>query len=256
MARARLLPALALIVPALAGAASPLDQAQSAAATVLAPAVAGIRDEIPMLPQSAQPKTHPDAVALIAAWEVGSRTAYIRRWSGVYYPGGASGPTWGIGYDGGHQTARRIRADWTEHPAVGRLQETAGISGTAAKAQISRWRGISTPYDAAFVVFEEISLPAYRIQARRAFGPRFDDLPPRAAGALVSLVYNRGGGMTGNARAEMRTIRDRCLPAQDVACIAQQLAAMCRLWAGTPNGDGLCSRRIAEGALAQRGEAP
>lgn len=46
-------------------------------------------------------------------------------------------------------------------------------------------------------------------------------------------------------------IRDVCVPQRDVDCMAAQLVAQCRLWAGTPNGPGLCNRRKDEARLAQ-----
>jgi len=48
-----------------------------------------------------------------------------------------------------------------------------------------------TPLDAQRVLLQR-TLPAYTDLGRRTF-PGFDRLPPDAQGALVSLVYNRGG---------------------------------------------------------------
>ena len=67
----------------------------------------------------------------------------------------------------------------------------------------------------------------------------------------MSLVYNRGASMAGPRNAEKRAIRDVCLPAGDTQCVATELRAMCRLWAGTPNGPGLCARREDEARLAE-----
>jgi hypothetical protein len=247
---ARLLPACALILAGCSEAA-PLADAQAAVAATVAPAVVAVREIVPELPAPVPPTIHPAAVDLIVEFEVSSPAYYRSRLSGVYWPGGASGPTWGIGYDGGHQTRTRILDDWQTHEARQRLAETAGLTGNTARDRIPDWRDITTPFALASNVFAHASLPEYLRRAERAFGPSIDNVPATAEGALVSLVYNRGGSMTGNARREMRAIRDRCLPAGDVDCIAAELRAMCRLWEGTPNGPGLCRRRNAEADLAE-----
>lgn len=252
MARALVFFASALI--AACGDGPPLERAQAAVSAYTAPVVVATREAVeavaPTLPPAPPPLIDPRAVDLIVEFEVSSPAYYGKRLSGVIWPGGASGATWGIGYDGGHQTRSVIRQDWHAHEAVEQLATTAGITGATARDRIGEWRGIITPYAYAYQVFAEASLPEYHARARRAFGQPFDALPPPAAGALTSLVYNRGASMTGNARREMRAIRDECLPPGDVVCIANEIRAMCRLWQGTPNGPGLCRRRDAEADLA------
>jgi hypothetical protein len=188
--------------------------------------------------------------AIIVRWEIGSPGQYNRKYSGVYWPGGASGPTWGIGYDGGHQSPATIERDWAGHPSLNALSLTSGITGARAQREIARWRGITTPFSYAMQVFSDRSLPAYHLQSRSALGRDFEQLPDPAQSALNSMGYNRGWSMLGPRNAEKRVIRDQCLPARDTACIARQLNAMCRLWAGTPNGTGLCNRRADEARLA------
>lgn len=250
--------ALALLV---AGCDQPptVERGQAAVSAAIAPAVVAAREAVPTLPPEPMlpvptatpaPTVYPGAVDLIVEFEVSSPGYYGARLDGVYYPGGASGPTWGIGYDGGHQTSGMILRDWQLHDARERLATSAGVTGSTAKARIGEWQGISTPYGYAYRVFADVSVPEYHRRAQRAFGDALSDLPPPAEGALVSLVYNRGGSMTGNARREMRAIRDECLPAADAHCVARELRAMCRLWRGTPNGLGLCRRRDAEANLA------
>lgn len=221
----------------------------------LAEAVVEVREAVQDV-APAQPAPEPGntaftdcAVPLIVRWEVGSPAAYARKWSGVYYPGGESGPTWGIGYDGGHQTSRDIRDTWVAHPDVGRLATTSGVTGSVARARIAEWRGIVVPYSLAIHVFGDVSLPSYTTQARRAFGPAFETAPVEVRCALASLVYNRGGQTTGPRRAEIRTIRDECLPGPDPkTCTSNQLLAMRRLWPDTP---GLQNRRTDEARTAR-----
>ena len=216
---------------------------------------AAVQAIAPERPPARVSDVHPEAVALIIRWEVTSRARYERELARPIYPGGASGITWGIGYDGGHQTGPRIRADWSDHPHVERLAETAGITGARAADVLPRYADIVTPWDMAVDVFRFRSLPAYRHHAARAFGPHFETVGPHVQGALVSLVYNRGPSMIGGSRREMRDIRDQCLPAGDARCVAEQIRSMCRLWRGTRFERGLCGRREDEARLAESASA-
>lgn len=201
------------------------------------------------------PITRADELAtrLIVRWEVTSPATYTRSYEGVIWPGGASGPTWGIGYDGGHQTRLVIEQDWKAHPQVLRLVATSSITGQEARTRLPEWRGVRTPYSLAEQVFTQASLPQYQRAARRAVGPGYDDLSPGAQAALASLGYNRGWSILGNRRIQMRKIAKVCVPARDEPCIARELRDMCQLWAGTPNGAGLCARRNDEARSVERG---
>lgn len=233
-----------------------VDQVQLTVAEVAAPAVVATREAVEALPVVRElppppaPLVAPCAVELIVHYEVTSPAHYGRRLEGVIWPGGASGATWGVGYDGGHQTRGVIARDWDRHEARERLAGTAGVTGAPARALVRTLQDVRTPYGYAYEVFEGASLPVYHDRARRAFGEPFEHLPPPAAGALVSLVYNRGASMAGESRREMRALRDVCVPAGDQQCIAREIRAMCRLWEGTPNGPGLCRRRDDEARLA------
>lgn len=188
---------------------------------------------------------------LLVRWEITSQQAYVRRYQSPIWPGGASGVTWGIGYDGGHQHAQTILREWSTHTHRERLATTAGIVGEPARAILPRYRDIITDWAHAIAVLEAHSIPRYRAAARRAYGRYFDRAPAHVQCALISEVYNRGEAMAGARRAERRHIRDVCLPAGDAECVAQQLAASCRVWANDPiNGPGLCNRRLAESQVA------
>lgn len=242
--------------------ATPVDvavgRAQSTIADVAAPTAVDVREIVqalvPSPAQTSLPLVSPAAVALIVRWEVSGERNYTRKLLHPVWPGGASGITWGIGYDGGMQTPRDIRTAWAAHADVARLADAAGIVGTRARDVLAQYRDVVTSYSLAYTVFAAVSLPAYRAASRDAFRDQpFDALPSGAQGALVSLTYNRGTSMIGSRNAEKREIRDVCLPTADVRCIATQLRAMCRLWAGTPNGHGLCDRRHDEARLAESG---
>lgn len=192
---------------------------------------------------------------LLLRWEVSGKTRYERDLQHPVWPGGASGVTWGIGYDGGHQYRDTILRDWGDHPASQRLASTAGVTGTDARAILPRYRDIIIAWADAVRVLDESSIPIYRARARRAYGRAFDTAPQGVQDALTSETYNRGEGMAGPARAERRTIRDVCLPRRDAECVARQLEASCRVWAGTPNGPGLCARRRDEARVARDPQA-
>jgi GH24 family phage-related lysozyme (muramidase) len=85
-------------------------------------------------------------------------------------------------------------------------------------------------------------------QARGTF-PGMDKLPLLSAGALVSLVYNRGPSTVGPSRLEMREIRS-ALGSGDVAEIPGYIRAMVRLW---PNSRDLQDRRRKEADLFEQG---
>jgi hypothetical protein len=237
----------------LTAALAPASASKPAAeASRLAVAVA---EMMPAQPAAPAERLTPAAEALIIRWEVSSRARYERLLAGVICPGAASGPTWGIGYDGGHQTRSVIARDWAGHPDLDRLTPAAGVTGEArCRGFLPTVVGVRTQYDAALHVFRQTSIPAYTRLARRTFDAgqpgAFDRLPGNAKGALVSLVYNRGGSLAKtDSRREMRTIAYTCVPAGDLHCIARELRSMCRLWAGQSVGAGLCNRRHAEAAL-------
>ena len=246
---------LALLL--LAGSAlgqSPLDRAAGTAAGAITPRVNAAVDKVAPVPRALPPAKNPQcrmlAARLIARWEVTSQSYYTSKLIRPIWPKGASGITWGIGYDGGHQRAVVIADDWADHEHVGRLTDTAGITGTRARDALPRFRDIQTPYQHAFTVFTDRSLVEYERQAERAFRVDMADQPPGVCASLLSVTYNRGGSMTGDNRLEMRVIRDDCLPRNDAWCTAAQLRAMCRLWRNTVNEKGLCARRDMEADYA------
>ena len=235
----------------------PLPQAVEAASGVVSTPVLAAQEALSDLtptlppPEPANAACRRAAAALIIRWEVSSPAFYAQRLQGVIWPGGASGPTWGIGYDGGHQVRSTIADDWQAHEHVYRLETTSGLTGTRARDALPQYRGIVTPYPYAAEIFETRSLVEYERLAALGFRVELESLKPGACAALVSLAYNRGVSMTGDSRREMKTIRDECLPAVDYACMARETRAMCRLWKNTINESGLCARREAEARLME-----
>src|SRR2546421_4292710 len=112
----------------------------------------------------------------------------------------------------------------------------------------SEFSDIKVKRDDAIDVFKNRTLPLYRARTEKAF-PGVDQLPANPQGALVSLVFNRGPGMDGDRRKEMRAVRD-AVAAGDLQEIADQIRAMKHLW--DPNKmDGLLKRPDAEADLVE-----
>lgn len=238
--------------------APPVEGAQVGTAELVVPAVLAIQEQIQgALPAPSGLSTEADAWAgaavagdLIVRWEVSSPDAYTRKWQGLICPGGASGPTGGIGFDFGHQTPADIRMAWQHHTDVERLATASGVVGEAnCRAWVSRHQDIRIPYAFAYGVFQNASLPAYRLGAERALGDGWNRLTPFAQAGNTSLGYNRGWSMRGDRNREKRAIRDDCAPRGDVACNAGQIRAMKRLW---PTVRGLRDRRDDEAQTVER----
>lgn len=177
------------------------------------------------------------------------------------WPGKASGITIGFGDDLGYQSVAEFTANWQPvlaPEAFKSLLDAIGKTGATAHAMAHKFSGIHVTRAQAKTVFMGKTLPTYINRTRHAFAG-FDRLPLDAQGALVSLVYNRGTGMTdshkhpGN-RKEMRAIRDEVAkPRASLAVIAEQLRSMKRLWVGQ-GVDGLVTRREAEAKLVEHAD--
>jgi GH24 family phage-related lysozyme (muramidase) len=131
---------------------------------------------------------------------------------------------------------------------IERLKTAIGVSGEAAHQRASEFSDIKVKRDDAVEVFKNRTLPLYSERTENAF-PGVDQLPANAQGALVSLVFNRGAGMDGDRRKEMRAVRD-AVAAGDLQEIANQIRAMKRLWDPNKMG-GLLKRRDAEADLVE-----
>lgn len=237
--------------------ADELTSVQVEVAQAVLPAVVRARETVEAIaptPPVSDCVVHPKAVELIVEFEVVSPAYYSMKLEAPIWPGGQSGVTWGVGYDGGHQTRARIGTDWSMHAQVERLLGTAGVIGAPAKALAPGMRDVHTPYPLAAQVFTAAMLPPYCELARRTFRDGWDRIPWVTQGAIVATVFNRGAAMGGESRREMRVIRDECVPAGDAACVAAQLRAMPRLWIGKDVEEGLRRRYLATAALAEINE--
>lgn len=209
----------------------------------------GIADDALWIWLETQPEPSPDlpieAVTFIVTEEIGGRSFYDRHAAFPHFPGEASGVTIGIGYDLRFHDAADLERDWggeLSRDAIARLKPHLGKKGS--KAAVDALKSIQIPFVSAWRVFVADSLPKYLDKTRKAF-VGFDGLPPLAGGMLVSLVYNRGAGMEGDSRREMRAIRDHIAAGRNDR-VADEIEAMARLW---PNNKGLINRRRKEAAL-------
>jgi hypothetical protein len=195
------------------------------------------------------------AYKLILKYEVGGGASYYNKaLKHPCYPGGESGVTIGIGYDMGYNTTAQFADDWKDvlsDSDYGRLVPHLGKKSGAAKAAISSVKDISVSWEAAEVVFKDNTLPRFIKETVRAF-PGSERLHEDAFGALVSLVFNRGGSTTGSSRAEMLNIKNAIASnrADIYAYIADQIVDMKRLWVGK-GLDGLLTRRDEEAKMVK-----
>ncbi len=172
------------------------------------------------------------------------------------YPGGASGVTYGHGYDLGYNTREQIKKDWgglVNGNVLAFMFSCSGRTGEAAKRMITtQTKTLKVSKEAATKVLTEITLPRFEQIAKDKY-TGFDNLPKDAQGAIVSLVYNRGaswgteGQNSWDKRKEMRELAP-LIQDGNLKGIADKIKEMSRLWEGK-GLDGLIARRINEAAL-------
>lgn len=177
-----------------------------------------------------------------------------------FHPGGDSGITIGYGYDLAHHTKEELERDWAGFLAPNQMKRLAtviGKSGIDARATAGKLTDIRVKRIHALEVFEKVSVPKYWKQTKKAF-PGVEKLHPRAQGALLSLVYNRGPSLgdfntPDDRRQDMEDIHNILkdgVQAGDYQMIADQLREMKELWKGKGLG-GLIERREDEAVLVE-----
>lgn len=183
---------------------------------------------------------------LVIEFETGGRNEYDPH---PERPPGASGITWGIGYDGGYSTAAAIRSDWAalDPTPRNRLAAVSGLTGQKAQNKLPTVRDIFVSWSIATDVFDRVDVAREYSSAKRAV-PGFEDLRPNAQAAWISLGFNRGWQMSGSNRTEMRAARD-LVPSRDYEGMAIQWRKMKRVWTGTSIEKGMYRRRDAEAKL-------
>ncbi|EAU54494.1 hypothetical protein [Mariprofundus ferrooxydans] len=189
----------------------------------------------------------------IARFEISSDAYYRRFLSHPVWPKGQSGITIGIGYDLGYQTNLRFRKDWQGLIAdsdLERLAAVTGVKGEAAHTALADVADITIPLDAANQVYYTATLPAYAARTRKVY-PGVEKLPADAQAMLLSLIYNRGGSLSGSKRREMKEIVPLVATA-DLAGIAAEIRAMKRLWGSELYG--LLKRRDLEAQIIEHAD--
>jgi GH24 family phage-related lysozyme (muramidase) len=191
-------------------------------------------------------------VTFIGLEEVTSPSEYRKSYSFPTWPSAKSGITIGIGYDLKFSNGAKLNADWgsvLSPDAIARFVEVSDQCGS--QELLDQVSDIEIPLLDAVKVFIERTLPDYMAQTRTVY-PQLDKLTPQQATALVSLVYNRGPGVDGSSRVEMKEIQ-KLLAAGQFDAVPAQFESMTRLW---PNLRGLIERRRREADLWRNGFAP
>lgn len=179
------------------------------------------------------------------------------------WPGGGSGITLGYGSDIGADPKaldnwRGILSD----ASIEDLEQARGKTGREAAQIAGRFTHIRVTKEQAMKVFTERTLPRWIDTTEKSF-PGVELLPPDAAGAIVSLVFNRGPSLRGERRAEMLNIAEDLAKhrAMDEAArkvdlpkllkrTAMEIRKMKRLWRNK-GLDGLLTRRENEARLVE-----
>lgn len=223
-----------------------LDVAATTFALELNDAVSIEQDPLPPPPPPPRGEPADPAIDLIVRWEVISRSYFEKALRRPICPPGASGPTAGIGYDFGHQTKSEIRRVWGWHQDVDALVAASGQTGAErCKAWRATYPSVRVGWDDAIRVFRSDSLPRYRALAEAAL-PGLAGKTTGHNSGLTSTGYRRGWSMEGQRNIEKRVIRSRCMPIDSqessAGCSAEQVIAMCRIWANTNQARGQCNR--------------
>lgn len=187
----------------------------------------------------------------LVAQEDGDQQYYDRTENHWDWPGGASGPTAGVGYDCGYVTGAECKADWAgivDDATLAQLLRGVGRTGNMAHIFVLHSRtDITITWAQALQEFTEREVPKWEERCRKVL-PNWDLLGPDCAGALLSVAYNRGEegfNSTLPRFREMRQIRELMVKGQ-WALIPAEIAAMARLW---PNVADLRRRRVLEAQL-------
>jgi hypothetical protein len=184
----------------------------------------------------------------IIGWECDGEAGYNQA---PEWPGEQSGVTIGIGYDLGMTPANEITQAWGPHVSAQDLEILVGLSGkTGERAQtlLPHVRHLNFSWEIAQAVFRNSTLPTHYARTLRIY-PQTANIHGHCAGALVSVVFNRGPAISGERRSEMADIQ-KLLADNKLIAIPERFEAMQRLW---PNTAGLRRRRREEADLFRLG---
>jgi hypothetical protein len=186
---------------------------------------------------------------LVLKHEVGGGQKYYDKFlSRPTVPGFESGVTIGVGFDVGYVNAAEFSGAWGHLAHAGRLRAAIGLKGAQARAICAQLVDIVVPWSAALQVFLDHTCPTHWVRTLRVY-PQAINLPEDCASSLFSLVFNRGPGLTGERRSEMRGIKDALATGHRDA-VPGLIRSMKRLW---PETSGLVRRREDEARLFETG---
>ena len=187
------------------------------------------------------------SIDMIIQFEVGGRSYYDKALQKITWPGGESGATLGIGYDVGYENMAQFIKDWGNNLSADNIKIIKPLIGIKGEKVKDLLKGdilnIRIPYNIAYDVFVKNDVPRYFAMTKKIY-PQLEQLNEDTQGALVSMVFNRGTGLTGDSRTEMRAIVD-LVAKKDYEGIAEEIEKSKRLWEHR-GLDGLVIRREAE----------
>lgn len=203
-----------------------------------------------------------EGVEFIQTKETGGRAYYTKRYTGLIWPGGASGATAGVGFDCGYNSRSQITYAWSETASsseMNALLACSGAKGYRGKALARRYSSsVNFTWEEAQRPFVKDTLPRFTKITKKAFRLKPDQLHPHSNSALVSLVFNRGGSMgtpgrsSWHSRRHMRKIRD-LLASGNYDRVDNVLIDMQNIWRGK-GLNGLLLRRREEADMFAVGE--
>ncbi|SUA35721.1 Phage-related lysozyme (muraminidase) [Neisseria zoodegmatis] len=165
---------------------------------------------------------------------------------------GKSGVTLGYGYDLGQQKKHimyKELANFYTPQQLKRLEIALGVKGINAQALIPSLQDITISKENAKKL-AVIAKQRYAEDTVRIY-PQILQYHPHCQGALLSLIYNRGAGLKGERRKEMREIQ-QALAENRGYDIPNFLIKMKRLWV-SHSDRGVAIRREEEANLFKKG---
>lgn len=193
------------------------------------------------------------ALDLLLKYEVGGGENYYEKYLSKFtWPGGASGPTIGIGIDCAYYSENELANifNFLKKEEIELIKGAVGKTSENGREYTKKLRGagISVGWEKALKIFESLTWTKFTKLAEKTF-PGLSELCPDAYGAIVSLIFNRGTSLVGEKRLEMRNIKV-LIPKKDYRKIADEIRHMKRIWRGK-NLDGLIERREEEALLVE-----
>lgn len=196
-----------------------------------------------------------EAISFLVAQEDGDQSYYDRTEEHWDWPGGASGPTAGVGYDCGYVTQQECTNDWkgiVDDETLANMLRGVGLTSTRAHIFVNNNRkAITVTWAQALAEFTQREIPKWDARCRLSL-PNWDLLSGLCAGALLSLSYNRGteGYHSGLPRFREMAEIHRLMVKGQWPLITVQIAQMARLW---PNVADLRRRRALEAQMFASG---